>query len=717
MSAVWYIVYSIYEGAAMMTPQQLFKSVKDDNKIAIGKGISLEIRDGKRGTAIQYDYGREIKRVDLADTPAKRIFIVDLVSYGVNQTKLAKTLGISRQTIHNYVERKEVYGLEGLINSYHVAPDTNLQQQRKDNQGNLPAGNINRKLAELRKKERIEVEKTEKSKPVQPTLPFTIEKDRKAKTISIEEQPFAEVHSWQASRYAGVFTYIIYLFSQLNLLTLLGGYFGNSYKIFMIFILMVAKNIRSLEQLKNICKREAGLIVGLGRIPSKPKVWEWFYRAAHLNVGQKIVDDFFRYQIRGGLVGLQFLFTDGHLLPYTGKEQVRCGYNTQRGIPFPGQTNMVTCDATGRVVDFDIQEGTGDLRGHISKLSDRWAEDMPGKVIHVFDREGYGADFFYDLRKKGIFFVTWDKYVDHNKLSKIPDEQFFEELEFNGKQYRYFEQTKEFSVKRNKGVKETFSLRHFILWNITANRRTAGLAYTADSNISNKDCVIGILNRWGASENTFKHLKDKHPFHYHPGFKLIKSEKQDVSNPVLKELKLIVAKTKKNINRLKVKLVGAKPVFNSDGSERKNSIHVNLKKKISKEELILKQTREDAKKEPKRVNTSDIEDYRELKRVDNEGKKLFDLITSCVWNARKEMVDWLWPHWKLENEIVDLFYAITECHGWVRSTKEEVCVRLEPLEQPSRRSAQEQLCRKLTFLGARLPNGKQMIIEVGEAPK
>jgi len=186
---------------------------------------------------------------------------------------------------------------------------------------------------------------------------------------------------------------------------------------------------------------------------------------------------------------------------------------------------------------------------------------------------------------------------------------------------------------------------------------------------------------------------------------------------VLKELKLIVAKIKKNIARLKVKLVDAKPVFNSDGSERKNSIHVNLKKKISKEEVILKQTREEAKKEPTRVNTSDIENYREFKRVDNEGKKLFDLITSCVWNARKEMVDWLRPHWKQENEIVDLFYAITECHGWVRSTKEEVRVRLEPLEQPSRRSAQEQLCRKLTFLAARLPNGKQMIIEVGEAPK
>jgi len=554
-------------------------------------------------------------------------------------------------------------------------------------------------------------------KPFQSTLPFMIENDKEAKSISQEEQPFIEIHGWLSSRYAGTFVYTIYLFSQVKLLDLLGGYFGNLYKIFLVFILMVTTNVRSLEQLKNVRKREAGLILGLGRIPSKPKIWEWFYRVAHLNVAQKVLDDFFRYQVRGGLVGSYFLFTDGHLLPYTGKERVHCGYSTQRGIPLPGQTNMVTCDATGRIVDFDIQEGTGNLRNHIFTLSDKWSKELPGEVIHVFDREGYGGDFFYGLQDKGICFVTWDKYVDRSKLSKVPEEQFTSELEFNGKQYRYFEQTKEFSVKTSEDKKKTFSLRQFIIWNVDAKRRTAGLAHTANHKISSKDCIIGILNRWGASENTFKHLKDRHPYHYHPGFKLVKSEKQDVANPVLKELKTFITKVKNKVIKLKSKFIDVQPVYNKDGSERKNSAQVNLREKIFKEEIILEQARQDAKKEPERVNTSDLEDYRKLKRVDNEGKKLFDFVTSCVWNARKEMVDWLRPYWKQENEIVDLFYAITKCQGWIRSNKQEVRVRLEPLEQPCRRSAQEQLCRKLTCLAARLPTGKQMVIEVGHAPE
>ncbi len=354
-----------------MRQTTLIESDKDNNQTYIGEGISLEIRGSKNGIAIQYDRGRETKRVDLSDKTAKRIFIVDLVELHVNQTKLANKLQISRQSINTYVKRKRLFGLEGLINSYSVSPGTSLEEQRKENQNKLPTGNINQQVAEIARKERIAAEKAKKNGPYQPNLPFGIEESGESKSISLEEQPFTENHNWAKSRYAGVFIYIIHLFSRQNILTLLGGYFGNQYKIFMVFILMVARNIGSLEQLKHVRKREAGLILGLARIPSKPKVWEWFYRAAHLKVGQKVLDDFFRYQIRAGLVSCHFLFTDGHLLPYSGKGKIHCGFSTQRSTPLPGQTNMVTCDLSGRIVDFNIQEGLGNLRGHISDLSDR----------------------------------------------------------------------------------------------------------------------------------------------------------------------------------------------------------------------------------------------------------------------------------------------------------------------------------------------------------
>ena len=99
-----------------------------------------------------------------------------------------------------------------------------------------------------------------------------------------------------------------------------------------------------------------------------------------------------------------------------------------------------------------------------------------------------------------------------------------------------------------------------------------------------------------------------------------------------------------------------------------------------------------------------------------ESKNLFDFVTSSVWNARKKMVELLLPFYSNKNEYIDLFYAITYCHGWVKSDKHSVTVRLEPFELPNRRAAQEQLCKKLTGLNAVTPAGKSLVIEVGASP-
>ena len=114
------------------------------------------------------------------------------------------------------------------------------------------------------------------------------------------------------------------------------------------------------------------------------------------------------------------------------------------------------------------------------------------------------------------------------------------------------------------------------------------------------------------------------------------------------------------------------------------------------------------------MNASSLVDYLSIQRVDDEGIYLFDFVTASVWNARKQMIDWSRPHFDEENELVDLIFAITNCHDWIKSTRTVVTVRLEPLQQPRRRLAQEQLCRKLTNLGARTPTGKWLVVEVSK---
>ena len=391
-------------------------------------------------------------------------------------------------------------------------------------------------------------------------------------------------------------------------------------------------------------------------------------------------------------------------------------------MPMPGRTNLVTCDGSGRIVDFDIQEGKGDLRAHIGELKKKWQDELPDTPLMVFDREGYGGDFFNTLIQAEIPFVTWDKYVDTAKLATIESERFNETLIVNNKEYRLFEGEKTFSYtletldEEGKEQKQKFTVRRIYIWNKSSNRRTCGLAWTGDRDVSTMDCACAILNRWGASENTFKHLADRHPFHYHPGFRTQKSEDQEIANPEVKKQQTLLKSLKTKLGRLYKKISKAKDAFKKDGSERRNGVKKRLGDEISTLESEVESALQKKEQLPERVDVSGLENYRSFKRIDNEGKNLFDFVTSSVWNARKQMVDWLGQYYNQENEVVDLFYAITHCHGWVKSGKSEVIVRLEPIQQPKRRAAQEQLCRKLTSIGARLPSGKWLRVEVGDDP-
>lgn len=673
----------------------------------LGAGLSLEIITGKRPRAVLYRAGARIKEVDLANRVEKRLLVVEAVDLGAKKSCLARALQMSRQTIHNHLETRKHFGLEGLIHSYTPRESKSLRKQREMHSEERAGGNKAKLLAEMRKANRREA-------PRQMRLNFSF--GDSAQQVEKSEQPYAETHDWEASRYAGVFLYLPPLLSQWKWLQLVMGHFGSAYKIFMVFLLMAARNIRSIEQLKHVRCREAGVVLGLRRLPSRPKIWEWFYSAAELKLSLVLLGDYFRHQLRSGLVGLWLWFTDGHLLPYTGMEPVRHGYNTQRQMPVPGQTNMVTCDISGRVVDFAIQEGKGDLRGHVLSVAGKWSGEIGGRPIMVFDREGHGAAFFSAMVSEGVRFVTWEKHADAAELAALEADRFTDEFEFNGKRYAVFEETKAYRHALEDAPAHCFELRRIFLWNKSSNRRACGLAWDGGKTMSTVECACAILHRWGASENSFKHIQERHPFHYHPGFKLVEREHQEIANPAIKEKQHLIQRVKTALGKLYKKLAQAREVFNKDGSPRVNSVHARVKQAIAEQEATLRQLQEEKKQLPEKIDPTSLQDYRAIKRIDNEGKNLFDFVTCSVWNARKQMVDWLQPYFNQDNEVVDLFYAITSCHGWVKSTEQEVVVRLEPLQQEKRRRAQEQLCRKLTSLAVQTPTGKYMIIEVGDSP-
>ncbi len=412
-------------------PRSVFKTEpeKDDSKISVGHVLFIKKRENDPDQVYLYRLKDIVKKAHFSDKTAKRIFVVECVELGADKSPLASSLEISRQTIHNYLETKKHFGLEGLIHNYKCSDSKSLRKQRELHSAQRSGGTKAEMVAEIRRKEREERSRQQRA------LGFDFAPSGETMPVPTNDQPYIVEHEWKASRYAGVFCYFITLVSDWRWLRLVMGYFGSDYRIFMVFALMAAMNIHSIEQLKNIRSREAGAVLGFNRLPSKPIIWKWFFNAADQKLSPYLLEDYIRFQLRAGHVGLWMWFIDGHLLPYTGKERVHHGYNTQRRLPVPGQTNLVTCDESGRVVVFSIQEGKGDLFGQVIELADKWSGELPMCPVMVFDRELSGARYFSEFVLKNIPFVTWEKNIDSKKLAKLDDDLFTVELKFNGKEY------------------------------------------------------------------------------------------------------------------------------------------------------------------------------------------------------------------------------------------------------------------------------------------
>jgi len=172
-----------------MTQGLLFDGVSEDKALKfIGRQLYLKFKDDIETHVTLYHNDVLVKTADLTDKVAKRFFVVEAVELGATKTRLADVLNISRQTIHNYLEIKKYFGLEGLIRNYTPSKGETLRQNREAHAPEGLKGNKARQLEQMRKEERDRLD-------TQLELPFG---DR---TLDPEDQPFSEKHGWEATRY------------------------------------------------------------------------------------------------------------------------------------------------------------------------------------------------------------------------------------------------------------------------------------------------------------------------------------------------------------------------------------------------------------------------------------------------------------------------------------------------------------------------------------
>ncbi len=727
-----------------MVQQQLFaKQSKNDQDIAIGNGYSVEWVAAKLVRV--YRYGVPFKVVEIKAGIDRRRLVIELVlEGGIIKNRLAKALKISRQSIDTWIDTFKNSGFEGLVNSY----KGNVRTGRVENSAKLPIGNKARQLEEARRLKREEIQEQQliinfDSAKSQSEIPvnserlsikqsteaqnsdqrqsaeddkqFVVVENTEEKDSSKISEPkianlFEDSYDFRENRYAGSFVYWAIFQHVFNLMGLCNTILRHYSIVIYLFAMMLINDIASIEQLKTIFRREFGNLIGIKQLLSKPNTWKLIHNLCHLERSRQLIEDFFHFQAKKSLVALYWLYIDGHFVPYYGKERIHSGFYTQRDQMMPGQTEMYVHDCQGQIVYFEIQEGKGDLKEMMRRMSEKWSAyigDTPPLIIA--DREAWGVENFLQMR--GYRFVTWEKFSKAEELSSIADDKFGAEFQVNSKMYQVFEDKK--TYRDDKG--NSIELRRVIIWNKKTNKRVACVCQ--DEQEDAITIATAMLGRWGSSENSFKHMGSRFNMHYNPVVDTsTQSESQDIVNPKFKQIKKEISRLRKLLAKCERQLARLPITQKKDGSLRKSNKREKLQKELKELKNKIAAKREELSNCPERVDINEVKPDATFKVLSTEGKNLWNLTEALVWNSRKKLVQLFRNYLPNERDLIPVLDSITKSRGWIRSTKEVIEIRLEPLETKRFEAAQIQLCRYFNEKEIRLANGKRLLYDVGPDP-
>ncbi len=672
----------------------LFNNNKDMEIKPIGNNFGLK-RIGE-SKFILYRSGVPDKEVDFKSSLDKRIFTVDLVlKHGVIKSRVADVLNVTRKTVDVWLETYQQGGSAALVNSTKKGVG-----RKKERDIARPGGNKFNEYAEYKKQEQEREYEIDK---LQVNINFPGVKDEKVPRSDL----FSNEHDWRENRYAGSYIYWAMFQGRYNVISLFTWLYDKCNVVMYLFLMMHVAGIDTIEQLKTVYKKEFGSLAGIKCLPSHPVLWKMIHDAVSLKRSCQAINHFFKSQIARGFVSLWHLFIDGHFIGYTGKAKVHKNYHTQSREMHPGQNEVFIHDRAGCIVYFEIQEGKGDMVEVIRKKSAEYAEIMNGiPPLFVVDRELWGVKRFQYLAD--CRFVTWEKNTDPKAVKSLDAKYFDKYLRVNDIDYQLYETKHTYKDIEGNNIE----LRRIIIWNTRTNTRP--VAVTNDTYEDTATIARAMLNRWGKSENGFKHMGNRTNMQYNPVLEITKeSADQQIYNPRYAELQKQIAQIKKHINSTELK-IGRKPVkFNKDGSVRKNSSRDWFVSEREKRQDELKVLGQHIKEIPQYIDICGSGDYEKFKVIETEGKNLWNLAETIFWNSRKKLVSIFKEYLPNERDLLPVLEAITKCKGKVKSTKNSLIVKLEPLERSQFRHAQEQLCRYLNQMNVKLHNDKTLMFDVG----
>ncbi|QTA83867.1 Uncharacterized protein dnl_62890 [Desulfonema limicola] len=415
------------------------------------------------------------------------------------------------------------------------------------------------------------------------------------------------------------------------------GFFGLQ-TIFLTLIFMSLLRIKTPEQLTRHSPGELGIVLGLDRAPEVKTLRRKIEELGNQGNAREFADLLARHWADENPDVLGFLYIDGHVRPYHGKNKLPKTHVAQKRLCMPATTDFWVNGTDAQPLFFVTTEANDTLLSTIeNEILPEIKQLVEGdkRVTLVFDRAGWSPKTFKKWYDMGFDVMTYRK----GNYEPWPEECFQEfEIKICNKKVKY--NLGQRSV--NMGLKnEDFWMRE--VRRLCDNGHQTSII-TTKQDIDEIFIAVRMFSRW-KQENFFRYMGIEFDFNHLCTYDVEPADLERlVPNPAIKEKKKELEKIKKEYEKNLKKL--------SDAVIQNNDVNQNAKLMQTIRDLDIRcaELVEVISDMPEKAAVKETMDEDKIVKLETERKILTDLIKMTAYRAETSLFDLLVPPVLARNE-------------------------------------------------------------------
>ena len=464
-------------------------------------------------------------------------------------------------------------------------------------------------------------------------------------------------------------------------------------------LLMALWRIKRPEGLKEHSPHELGRVLGLDRAPEVKTLRRKLARLAAVGGAARFGEALAQHRIalRGEELG--FLYVDGHVRVYHGKNRLPKAHVARMRLSMPATTDYWVNDAAGDPLFVVTAEANAGLVKMLPGILAQ-VRTLVGnqRLTVVFDRGGFSPKLFQQILAAGFDLLTYRK----GRCPRIPRQRFQPcQTRQGGKTVTYLLADQEVRLLKGK-------LRLRQVTRLAEDGHQTRIL-TSRRDLSTAEVAYRMFDRW-RQENFFKYLREEYALDALADYVVVPDDAtREVPNPAWQAANAKLRQAYAHLERLEAEY-GLEAIGNIEGRRRTmrgfKIAHGKLGEHISRamQKVMRLEKRRNAL--PKRVPVQEVTSE-PIVKLAPERKHLTNLIKMVAYQAESDLFRAVAPHYRrADDEGRTLIQSALTGAADLEVTKTELRVNLVPLSSPHRTRAIQALCEELNQTATLFPGSR-----------